>query len=83
MSLQADINWAQKELAQIKDVHFMAKVKELLKQRPSADIPEREVSPMSYEELEDRLKRSEEDINAGHIHSTESLRDHFKNRVGK
>jgi len=77
MSLQADINWAQNEIAQIRDIHFMAKLKEFLEQRPS------KVVPMSYDELEDELRQSAEDIKAGRVHSTESLRKHFKNRLAK
>ncbi len=77
MSLQADIHWVQNEVAQIRDIQFMARVKELLAERPS------KIEPMSYEELEEELRQAEEDIKAERVYTTESLRKHFTNRLAR
>ena len=52
-------------------------VKKLLQERPS------KVNPMTYEELENELMASAEDIKTGRVHTTEALRTHFKNRLEK
>jgi len=70
---QADINWLHEEIDKIKDPRFLEKVKSLFEHRQKRQ-------PMNFEELETKLQRSEEDIKAGRVHSTESLREHFKNR---
>ena len=70
---QADIRWIHQEVDKIKDPKFLVIVKNLFENR-------RKQQPMSFEELETKLQRSEEDIKAGRVHSTESLREYFKNR---
>ena len=70
---QADIKWVHQEVDKIKDPKFLVIVKNLFENR-------QKTQPMSFEELETKLQHSEEDIKAGRVHSTESLRKHFTNR---
>ncbi|MFK7900751.1 MAG: hypothetical protein AB8B61_08330 [Cyclobacteriaceae bacterium] len=81
MNLQADINWIHQEIDKIRDPQFLVRVKSLLKERPSAKVQKTDVDSISFEELEDRLQRSEEDIKAGRVHTTDSLKEYFKNRA--
>ena len=52
-------------------------IRKLDKIRSSTSLP---LQPMAMEELEARIKRSEEDIKAGRVHTHQQVVEHFKKK---
>ena len=70
---QAEMNFAQSELAKVKDLNFLRKITKLLKERPSAHT-------QSFEEktLIEGALASNEDIKAGRVYTVEQLKEQLE-----
>lgn len=66
-------------LIRTEDEKFLIKVAELMRSAP-LPYPENELRPMSVEELEERILESRKDVAEGRFHTSEELKDRFRNK---
>jgi predicted transcriptional regulator len=74
MDLRADIDWIQNELRQIEDPDFIATIKNMLKNRNTAEHTDR----ISIEQYNQEIDASLADIENGNVHSHEEVKDMIK-----
>jgi hypothetical protein len=67
------------KLLRTEDEQLLTKVAELMRSVP-IPYPKNELKPMSVEELEGRILESRKDVAEGRIHTSEELKDHFRNK---
>jgi len=73
MDLQADIEWIQRELQQVKDPTFIAAIKNMLRYRQNVTSDR-----ISIEQYNQEIDASIADISAGRVHTHESVREQMK-----
>ena len=70
------------EYLKITDESILDKLAALLKKERQKKL-KNQLNPMTMEELQDRLHRSEEDIRQGRIFTQAEVESHFKNKFRK
>ena len=70
------------EYLRITDESILDKLAALLKKERQKKL-KNQLNPMTMEELQDRLHRSEEDIRQGRIFTQTEVESHFKNKFRK
>ncbi len=64
----------------IQDEGIIEKLMNVLK-KENQKTYKKKLKPMTLDELQKRLDRSEEDIKEGRVYTTEEVRNHFKNKL--
>lgn len=71
------------QLMQVKEEATLQRIQDLLRQERLKAYKEGLKQPITTEELEEKLKRSEKSIEEGRYYKTESAREYFKNKKNK
>ena len=79
MDIQVEIQQLKHELDTINDVNLLRAIKSLLTYAKNK-TPQESLKPMTMDELQERLDRSEQDIKDGKVYTTEEMSDYFRNK---
>ncbi len=72
MDLQAGKQHLMEWLAQTQDVQFVSRLVEMVRERNASDN-DNQLTPMTVEELVERSRASDADIEAGRVHDIEDV----------
>jgi len=67
------------KLIRTEDEQLLEKIAELMRSTP-VTYPENNLKPMSVEELEERILESRKDVAEGRFHTSEELKNRFRNK---